>query len=612
MPLADKGKSNGKRSNGREKTDAKLRFRLSGLSNSGSKKSNRDTETKSINSKRRGQPFSNRAGKNSQRVKFSLNRALAVEAQEASKVSRDKAPHLIVEALAGTGKTTTLIEALNLIKGVFVKIMPSQQQKRIWDSIYRSQAYAKSICFVAFNKAIASELQARVPEGVDAMTMHSMGLRAINNNFKLLPGKQGVTQWRVANIIEELTGKDFQELRKKEMVLLNATQELVSLCKQNVIEGKNRDELMRLAVHYDVELNGSANKVFDLVPRVIERGKDVGKDRCVDYDDMIWLPIVLNLSIYRYDLLLVDEAQDLNQCQQQLALRAGTRLVLCGDHHQAIYGFAGADSESLSRMKNILSAQTLPYDLDHTKFRGRGCEILPLTITRRCGRAIVKCAQEIVPEFEAHIDNCEGSVSYMGFSHEKDEPGTEREHYARRVRAGDMVICRTNAPLVSECFKFLKEGRKAIIQGRDIGQGLIKMIDRQKANNILELVQKLEAWHNRELNKEQAKKFPNEQRLLSLNDKYDCLKCFCEDAKTVEEVKAKIESIFVDDKNSPAIKLSSIHKAKGLEERRVFFLMPKGAKCPHPMAKSEWQIQQEWNLRYVGETRAIEELIYVR
>ncbi len=33
--------------------------------------------------------------------------------------------------------------------------------------------------------------------------------------------------------------------------------------------------------------------------------------------------------------------------------------------------------------------------------------------------------------------------------------------------------------------------------------------------------------------------------------------------------------------------------------------------CPHPMAKGGWQMGQEWNLRYVGITRAIEELIFV-
>lgn len=38
----------------------------------------------------------------------------------------------------------------------------------------------------------------------------------------------------------------------------------------------------------------------------------------------------------------------------------------------------------------------------------RGCAILPLTVTRRCGKAIVKEANKIVPDFKAHESNPEG------------------------------------------------------------------------------------------------------------------------------------------------------------------------------------------------------------
>jgi len=69
--------------------------------------------------------------------------------------------------------------------------------------------------------------------------------------------------------------------------------------------------------------------------------------------------------------------------------------------------------------------------------------------------------------------------------------------------------------------------------------------------------------------------------------------------------------VFTDSLDTVGIKLSSIHKAKGLEAHRVFFLRPKGGECPHPMAKTGWQRGQEQNLLYVAITRAIEELVYV-
>jgi len=182
--------------------------------------------------------------------------------------------------------------------------------------------------------------------------------------------------------------------------------------------------------------------------------------------------------------------------------------------------------------------------------------------------------------------------------------------YRSQVQDGDFLLCRCNAPLVSECFKFIKVGRKANIQGRDIGQGLIRTIQKLKAGTIVDLVSKLDDWYTAETRKENAKRNPSDARLIALQDRKDCLMAFVDGSTTVEQVTSKIEQVFSDN-TTGGIRLSSIHKAKGLEANRVFLLEPKGATVPHPMAKSGWQKQQELNLRYVAITRAIKELVYV-
>ena len=174
-----------------------------------------------------------------------------------------------------------------------------------------------------------------------------------------------------------------------------------------------------------------------------------------------------------------------------------------------------------------------------------------------------------------------------------------------------MVLCRVNAPLVSQCFKFLKLGRKANIQGRNVAEGLISTIKKQDAKDVPDLIARISDWLHQEVTKEQGKRNPSESRVIGLQDRADCLYAFCEGQTTVEGVISSINRIFTDNKDAIGIRLSSIHRAKGLEAERVFFLMPKGAECPHPMAKGAWQIGQEWNLKYVGITRAIKELIYV-
>lgn len=430
--------------------------------------------------------------------------------------------------------------------------------------------------------------------------MHSMGYSAVREAF----GKIEVSGYRVQDILCELLGKDSRDLRREKFDTIKGVERLVGLCKMNLLDQPTAEQLDEIAAHYDVELNGGRMEIYSLVPRVLERCKDVSKDRKVDFDDMIWLPVVLDLAVKRYDLLLVDECQDLNRCQQQLALKAGNRLILCGDPKQAIYGFAGADSRSMDRMTEILSA---------TK---RGCLTLPLTVTRRCGKAIVEEARKIVPDFHAHESNGEGSIlrAKYGKDKEGDADDSTPDTYHSSVRDRDMCLCRVNAPLVSQCFRFLKAGRKATIQGRDVGQGLISTVKKLSKDNdaVPELIRRLDEWRHEEERKEMAKRNPSEARMIALRDRFDCLVCFTDEAKTVTQVISKIEAVFTDDKDNPGIRLSSIHKAKGLEAERVFFLEPKGASCPHPMAKTPQAYDQEMNLRYVAITRAIETLIYVK
>jgi DNA helicase-2/ATP-dependent DNA helicase PcrA len=302
------------------------------------------------------------------------------------------------------------------------------------------------------------------------------------------------------------------------------------------------------------------------------------------------------------DTQICDESQDFNRMQQELMYRAGERLIFVGDEHQAIYGFAGADSESMKRMAQTLAATD------------RGLDSVPLTVTRRCGKAIVEEAKRIVPDFEAHESNSPGHV--FSARYPKGRSGGEElkweETYLKHVELRDMILCRVNAPLVSQCFKFLRRKIPANIQGRKIGEGLINMIARSKARNIEMLSGWLGDWLEQETAIENRKKFPSEDRIINLQDKHDCLMCFVQEAETVEGVKKIVEDVFTDSKDGNCVRLASIHKSKGLEAKRVCLLEPEGATVPHPMAKSDWQIAQEWNLRYVAITRAIEELVYVR
>lgn len=541
----------------------------------------------------------------------------SIEEVEANK---DDAPHVIVIARAGVGKTVTLVEGTKILLGLPPLITPSDQQAAVWEAMKLSAGKVKSICFAAFNSTIAKELQRRVPPGCEAMTLHSLGMRAVNNNL----GRFEVNQFRVMDLLAQMLNTNPHILRSTQGAFANAAVEIVGLCKVNLSsidpagnqlspENPAWERVIEdLINYYDIDLEDSKGrggnpagvfrKLVQYVPLVIEACKDPTQDGCIDFDDMIWLPIVLDLDVPRFDFLLVDESQDLSKCQQALAKKAGKRLIFCGDDRQSVYAFAGADSDSIPRLMKEL------------KQSDRGCIELPLTVTRRCGKRIVQEAAMYVPDFEAHESNPAGEVLHALYPLQKGYDGLEELPYEKTylllVQEGDFILCRNNAPLVSQCLKLIEMERKATILGRDLARSLVKTIEKQKASNVLDLIKKLEEWMRLETSQERAKRHPNEARISGFQDRFNCLMVFTKGVEQVSDVLAKIDKVFTDTKNSPGIRCSSIHKAKGMEAPNVFLLQPAFEK-PRP-TKTAWERKENENLMYVAITRAIERFYYVR
>ena len=87
------------------------------------------------------------------------------------------------------------------------------------------------------------------------------------------------------------------------------------------------------------------------------------------------------------------------------------------------------------------------------------------------------------------------------------------------------------------------------------------------------------------------------------------------DLKTITEGELTVASydyapatILEGDNVTGMITLSTIHKSKGREWKRVFWLDRLNT-CPSPFAKQAWESQQEVNLQYVAATRSMSELI---
>jgi len=354
---------------------------------------------------------------------------------------------------------------------------------------------------------------------------------------------------------------------------------LISLCK-NTLREPSTENLDWLCDRFGITLNGANGEGYRAVEQLYN--DSLAQNKVVDFDDMVMLPALGKVPVQQCDVLFVDEAQDTNKAQQEYYLRVGKRVIFVGDVHQAIYGFRGADTDAMDNLSRALHS-----------------EQLPLSVSYRCPQAVIALAKTIVPQIEARPGAPDGSVTNITLG-----------QFNARVRSGDMVLCRCNAPLVKPCFDLIREGKKAIIKGRDIGKGLMGLVNkverREHPFNFFDLIRKLTDYVSAECYKLDAAH--KENQAASLQDQFETIIALSDGCRTTQDLQARVDKIFSDD--VAGVVFSTVHKAKGLEAERVYILKPE--LMPFPKATAEWQIEQERNLQYVAWTRALDQLYFVQ
>jgi superfamily I DNA/RNA helicase len=503
----------------------------------------------------------------------------------------------VVVAVAGGGKTTTLVELLGLLS-------PKQR-----------------VIFLAFNKAIAEELARRVPSFVACKTFHSVGFSAIRSTFgraivdaektrklfdALLADPEAFAQLAaLCSLLEPVQPGQTHAprahpdaLRILRRSLLGGVRKLVGLAKNagmaprgvsglaGLVED-SEDAWETLLAHHQIELEYRAATIF--AARAILRRSIETASTSVDFDDMLYVPVLTRAKLPVYDFVCVDEAQDVSAIQREMlgrmVRRSTGRLIAVGDPAQAIYGFRGADSSSLPRIAQHFDAIELP-----------------LSFSYRCPQAVVAEARKLVTHIEPHPSAPVGIVEDLGL-----EWGPAAKNVAHsRFRPTDAILCRNNAPLVSLAFRLIASGQGCRILGRDIGDSLIALARNLKAKSLADLDAKLSDYEKREQARLEAAEKP--AAIEALLDRCACLRTVIGNVGSLDELVSTLEDLFKDN-GSSLVTLATIHKAKGLEWERVYFL--DRHLLPSKWAKLDWMLEQERNLEYVGITRAKAELYFI-
>ena len=471
----------------------------------------------------------------------------------------------VISAKAGSGKTSTCVTAIKLIK-------PKNK-----------------VMFLAFNKSIAEELSQKLKDypNVEVRTSHSLGFAIIRKNVE---GEAELDEFKyrryIKSNISELTTIDVTLTKNQLYNYIESICALVDFARFNLAQ--TAEEVKSLAVKYDVPIFFDE---CDVVIKVLEWGKT--ELNSIDYTDMVWLPVELSMNAraFQKDFIFIDECQDQSLMSIELFLKCfkrGTRFIAVGDEDQCINTFCGSSEEAFQYMKDY--PKTSQFDLP---------------ICYRCPKTVVELAKTLVPDIECREDAPKGDII--------------EKCWTSSLRSGDMVLCRSKAPLLKVYTKLLRKGIQCYIKGQDIGTNLKKLIeevDIEELNTNLKsdgvfvrLYDNLFEIRNKLM---ESKGLDYQDATLTnyITNMYDMIKALtvlAENYTTKTELLSHIDEIF--DETREGVILSTIHKAKGLEADNVYILC--NSSMPSSLAKKEWEKNAEQNLIYVAYTRAKKKLGFI-
>jgi len=519
----------------------------------------------------------------------------------------------VLLAVAGAGKSTTLIQALSRMQG--------------------------KIFLGAYNASAAKDLKAKAgAEGIGSnvyiATMHSAGYSEFRSAFKGVV----VEETKVAKLIDDL-GKAMPARREEIDSAYSFIRKMVSFGKQYLIGCKGKTAIDDLATwrklvdHFsadqDLPETYDVEEVLGWVQTIYKRSADQCP-KLIDFDDMLFAPIYYQTRPFQNDWFLGDEWQDANPARLEMAQRMVKRTgraLFVGDRRQSIYGFTGAGGDSM----------------DKTIERFNAIE-LPLTVTYRCPKAVVSFVRGFAPEYDiiAHDRAPEGIVRPVNVANVVPCPtckgtgkagelvGKVEWPFAEKPICPDCqgkplpvkpwfmqdapdatsaVICRFTRPLIATAYRMIREGVACKVEGRDLGKGLVALCRLWKIRSIKLLEERLAKHLEREIAKARAAK--SERREQDITDKVETIRIFIDrcrqQGKTqIDELVVEIESLFQDDVTG-MITLCTGHKCKGREWQRVFWLRT----ATTMRLQKEWEEEQEANVRIVMGTRSKFEMVLV-
>ncbi|MER5346191.1 UvrD-helicase domain-containing protein [Streptomyces mirabilis] len=321
--------------------------------------------------------------------------------------------HLVLQAGAGTGKTTTLVQ---LAEG-------TKRRGR----------------YLAFNKDIASDASTRFPRSVLCKTAHATAYAALGHRYVRRLNSPRQPGWKIGEALGITRAIRIDDREVGHRTLSNTALRTVS----RFCHSADRT----LARHHVPPLRGlgtrtqHAQLAEEVLPFAAKAWADLHNpdDGIVRFEHDHYLKMwALTKPRIDADFLFLDEAQDTNPVLEQVftAQRDHAQLVMVGDSAQAIYGWRGA--------RDVMTG----FDATH----------LTLTQSFRFGPLLAEQANR-------WLELADAPIRLTGSQTIPTKVGD--------IAHPDAVLCRTNIGAMTEVMNLLAEGhRVALTRGGHTLQAL--------------------------------------------------------------------------------------------------------------------------------------------
>lgn len=322
--------------------------------------------------------------------------------KEQSLILKSEQNNIVIQALAGSGKTTTLLE-------------------------YSKKYSDKKFLYLAFNRSIKEEAEKKFPINVTAKTVHALARSWFVNS--------GYNPEKIKNFIRTKYYHDFLSFKK-------ATYDEIYLC-TNVLKeffigseiNITEDFVKKTSLIKKDEKNYAKKiKRICLLANLIWDNFKEKNNNILGYTHDVYLKLyqINKIQITGFDVILFDESQDSNDVITDIVIsQKNAKKIFVGDKHQAIYQFRGA--------KDAL-----------TDYEKKADVVLSLTKTFRFGNNLALFASKFLKNYKQENRVMSGLENICTLIKTYEKPKESLELINQFIKNGEGVtkIFRTNSKLL--------------------------------------------------------------------------------------------------------------------------------------------------------------------